>query len=226
MVGVPIGNLQDITLRALDTLRAVDIIACEDTRHSSILLNHYDIKKQLVSCHGHNEAQAAQRIIEKLNAGCNAAYISDAGTPGISDPGGKLVELAIQAGHQAVPIPGPSALSSLLSVLGLPGKRSAFEGFLSPRPGRRRKQLSALVESCDIGIVYESPFRIIALLSDIHALFPEARVVCGRELTKLHEEIIRGTAQEIVASLSNRPSVKGEFVVAIVRSSGAELAED
>jgi len=226
MVGVPIGNLSDITVRALEILKNVDTVACEDTRHSSILLKHYAISKPLVSCHGHNEEGASVKIVAKLSEGKDVAFMSDAGTPGISDPGGRLVAAAIAAGHEVVPLPGPSALTTLLSVLGMPGKRICFEGFLSPKAGRRRNQLGALYQSGDISIIYESPFRILALLADIAAMAPEAWVVAGRELTKMHEEILRGTALEIQEALAARPSVKGEFAVAFGHPKNGKAADD
>jgi len=213
MVATPIGNLKDITLRALETLRAVDLIVCEDTRHSLRLLNAFEIKKPLISCHGYNEERAAQRVIGELMDGKNLAYISDAGTPGVSDPGGILASLVQGAGFQVVPIPGPSALAAMISIAGVPGKRICFDGFLSPKSGRRKNQLKELLGSGEIGIVYESPFRIVAFLKDLAEVEPECQCVIGRELTKIHEEILRGTPEALYAELSARPSIKGEFAV-------------
>mgnify|MGYP003564072432 CR=1 FL=1 len=219
MVATPIGNLRDITLRALDVLREVDAIACEDTRHSLKLLNSHGIKKSLIPCHAHNEQKAAQRICGMLDDGKSVAFISDAGTPGISDPGSVLVRAVRDAGHPVVPIPGPSAMAAILSVSGFPGKRVIFEGFLSPKGGRRKNQLKNLLELGDAFIVYESPFRIAKLLADLEQLCDEIddnrRVLCGRELTKSHEELLEGSAGEIRENLENRPSIKGEFAVLV-----------
>lgn len=220
MIATPLGNLKDITLRALEILGDVDYIACEDTRHSGILLNAHGIRKPLVSCHGHNEDKSAEYLVRLLGEGKTVAYISDAGTPGISDPGNVLVTRAVAAGVTVVPVPGPSAMAALLSVVGLGAKRMAFEGFLSPKGGRRRRQVEELLASCDLGILYESPFRILALLDDIAQVDPAAQVVVGRELTKIHEEILRGTAGEIHGLLAGRPAIKGEFALAI-QTSGA-----
>jgi 16S rRNA (cytidine1402-2'-O)-methyltransferase len=215
MVGTPIGNLKDITLRALETLKAVDAIVCEDTRHSLRLLNAYEITKPLISCHGYNEERAAQRVIAELGAGKDLAYVSDAGTPGISDPGSILVDLVVQAGFAVVPIPGPSALAAMVSVAGVPGKRVSFDGFLSPKSGRRKNQLKELLSSGDICVVYESPHRIVQLLRDLDAVEPECRVVLGRELTKIHEELLRGKPAAVREILEKRQSVKGEIALLI-----------
>lgn len=213
MVATPIGNLKDITIRALETLREVDMIICEDTRHSLRLLNAFEIKKPLISCHGYNEERAAQRIIGELMDGKNLAYISDAGTPGVSDPGGILASLVHKAGFQVVPIPGPSALAAMISIGAVPGKRICFDGFLSPKSGRRKNQLKELLSSGEICIVYESPFRILALLSDLTEVEPNCQCVIGRELTKIHEEVLRGSPEELRLELEGRPAIKGEFAV-------------
>lgn len=227
MVGVPIGNLEDMTARAQRILGEVDFIVCEDTRHSQRLLNHYGIHKKLYAVHGHNEERAAQGIIALMDQGQNGAYISDAGTPGISDPGGKLADAAVAASHTVCPIPGPSALAAILSVAGLPGKSMLFEGFLSPKSGRRKKQLISLLERSDIGIVYESPFRISALLNDLEEIAPDAQVVLGRELTKIHEEVLKGSAAGLAEIFRLRQSIKGEFVIAIApRGSGKRETEE
>ncbi len=226
VVATPIGNLRDISLRALDTLREVDIIACEDTRHTQHLLQAYEIRKQLVSCHGHNELPSAKRIIESLREGKNVAFVSDAGTPGLSDPGGILVQAVVDAGFEVVPIPGPSALATVISVMGLAGKRIAFEGFLSPKSGRRRKQLSELMLASDIAVVYESPFRIVALMGDCLTIDPLAAVVVARELTKIHEEVIRGSPAQILEHLSQKTVIKGEFAIAIQASMDFHATND
>lgn len=213
MVATPIGNLKDITIRALETLREVDLIVCEDTRHSLQLLNAFEIKKPLISCHGYNEERAAQKVIGELMDGKNLAYISDAGTPGVSDPGGILASLVQTAGFQVVPIPGPSALAAMISIAGVPGKRICFDGFLSPKSGRRKNQLKELLASGEICIVYESPFRVVALLKDLDTVEPECQCVIGRELTKMHEEILRGHPRELSNELESRAAIKGEFAI-------------
>lgn len=222
MVASPIGNLRDISFRAIDTLKEAGAIACEDTRHSLKLLNAYEIRKPLIPCHAHNEDRGAQRVIGELRAGNDVAYLSDAGTPGISDPGNVLVAAVLEAGFDVVPIPGASALASVLSVAGLPGKRIAFEGFLSPKPGRRRRQLSELLVSAELCVLYESPHRILALLRDLKGIDPEANIVLGREVTKIHEEFLRGNAEDVITVLESRPGeVKGEIVLLIHSTLGA-----
>ena len=215
IVGTPIGNLGDITFRALETFKSVDVIACEDTRHTLQLLNHFDIKKPLISCRSQNEETAAKKIIEMLSEGKKVAYASDAGTPGISDPGAVLAGLVRKAGFDVVPVPGACAFATLVSVAGAGGKTLIFEGFLSPKPGRRRSRLKELMETGNAVVIYESPFRIVNLLTDIADIESDRRIVVGRELTKLHEEITSGTAAELLADYSSRQSIKGEFAVFI-----------
>ncbi|MGB4587174.1 MAG: 16S rRNA (cytidine(1402)-2'-O)-methyltransferase, partial [Rectinemataceae bacterium] len=163
IVGTPIGNLGDITLRALETLKAADTIACEDTRHTLQLLNHFSIAKPLVSCHANDEAKGAARIIALLDLGEKVAYCTDAGTPGLSDPGAVLVRSARAAGHEVIPIPGPSALTTLVSASGFGGRGLLFDGFLSPKAARRRARLAVLLERQESFLVYESPYRIAKL---------------------------------------------------------------
>jgi 16S rRNA (cytidine1402-2'-O)-methyltransferase len=225
IVGTPIGNLGDITFRALETFRTADVIACEDTRHTLQLLTHFEIRKPLISCRSQNETVASQKIIKLLDDGQTVAYASDAGTPGISDPGAVLAEYARQAGHEVVPIPGPSAFATLVSVAGAGGKTLIFEGFLSPKPGRRRSRLRELLADGSAVVVYESPFRIVKLLQDIADIDTDRRIVIGRELTKLHEEIIEGTAEEVRNNFSARDSIKGEFAVFISGSKKTQLSE-
>ena len=213
IVGTPIGNLGDITYRALETLRSVDVVAAEDTRHTLQLLNHFEIRKPLISCRAQNEESASQKIIALLDEGQTVAYASDAGTPGISDPGSVLAARARAAGHRVVPIPGPSAFATLASVAGEGGKTLVFEGFLSPKPGRRRARVRELMEGGNSFILYESPFRIVKLLGDIADIDSERRVVIGRELTKLHEEISEGTAKQVLDDYSSRAKVQGELAV-------------
>ena len=215
IVGTPIGNLGDITFRAVETFKSVDVVAAEDTRHTLQLLNHLEIKKPLVSCRSQNEEVASQKIIRMLDEGQTVAYASDAGTPGISDPGAILAGLARKAGHTVVPIPGASAFASLVSVAGAGGKTLVFEGFLSPKPGRRRSRLKELMEMEAAIVLYESPFRIVKLLTDIADIDSERRVVVGRELTKMHEEIVEGTAQELLEDFASRSKIQGEFAVFI-----------
>ena len=216
MVATPIGNLEDITYRAVRVLGEVDVIACEDTRHTSLLLSRYSIHKRLIACHAHNEEESAKGILGLLDSGLNVAYCSDAGTPGVSDPGARLVEYIRQDGrHRVVPIPGASAGVSLVSAAGNIGKSFTFEGFLSPKQGRRRERLSELFSRGEAFIVYESPFRVVKTLRDI-AEAGEARLVIGRELTKAHEEIISGSAEEMLQEFSRREQIKGEFAILVV----------
>ena len=217
MVATPIGNLEDITYRAVKVLGSVDVIACEDTRHTMQLLSHYGIKKRLIACHAHNEVESAKGIIELLDSGLNVAYCSDAGTPGVSDPGARLCEAVRADGkHEIIPIPGASAFVSLVSVAGNIGKSYTFEGFLSPKKGRRTKRLEELFGQGNAFIIYESPFRILKTLEDVRNVCSNCRIVAGRELTKAHEEILSGTPDEVIASLSSRDRIKGEFAVIVV----------
>ena len=217
MVGTPIGNLDDITLRALKTLKEVDVIACEDTRHTSNLLSHFDIKKRLIACHSYNEEESAKGIIALLDQGLNIAYCSDAGTPGVSDPGARLVErVRSESEHRIVPIPGASASVTLVSAAGRIGKAFIFEGFLSPKKGRRQKRLKELISRGDAFIIYESPFRILKTLEELKQLDGVEKITVGRELTKAHEEIISGTPEEIYDSFKSRDSIKGEFALVAV----------
>ena len=216
MVATPIGNLEDITYRAVRILGEVDVIACEDTRHTSLLLSRYSIRKRLIACHAHNEEESAKGILGLLDSGQNVAYCSDAGTPGISDPGARLAEYIRQnSDHRIIPVPGASAGISLVSCAGNIGKAFTFEGFLSPKQGRRKERLSALFSRGEAFIIYESPFRVVRTLEDIAAA-GKARLVIGRELTKAHEEIIAGSAEEMAAEFSHRESIKGEFAIIVI----------
>ncbi|MBO5100885.1 MAG: 16S rRNA (cytidine(1402)-2'-O)-methyltransferase [Treponema sp.] len=226
IVGTPIGNLGDITFRALETFKNVDVIAAEDTRHTLQLLSHFEIRKPLVSCRSQNEEIASQKIIKLLDEGQTVAYASDAGTPGISDPGAILAGVARRAGHNVVPIPGASAFASLVSVAGAGGKTLIFEGFLSPKPGRRRSRLRELLATENAIVLYESPFRILKLLTDIADIDSKRRVVVGRELTKLHEEIIEGTAAEMRDEFASRSKILGEFAIFISGVKNAQLSEE
>lgn len=213
IVGTPIGNLGDITVRALETFKTVDYIACEDTRHTLRLLTHFEIRKPLISCRAQNEAEAAQKIIALLAEGKNIAYASDAGTPALSDPGAVLVRNVRQAGYTVVPIPGASAFAVMVSIAGTGDASVLFEGFLSPKQGRRRRRLQELFDMKTGFVLYESPFRIVKLLQDIAEIENERYIVVGRELTKLHEEILSGTVSEVMEILQERQSIKGEFSV-------------
>jgi len=211
IIATPIGNLGDITLRALEALKSVDTIACEDTRHSGKLLNHFEIRKPLISCRSQNEAFVAVKISEMLNEGKDIAYISDAGTPGLSDPGNRLVQIVRTNGFEVIPIPGVSAFAAIISIAGTSGKTVTFDGFLSPKPGKRKKRVKELLERGESFILYESPFRIIKLIRDIADLEPDRILLIGREMTKIYEEYIEGTALEILETLESKQKVKGEF---------------
>lgn len=226
MVATPIGNLDDITYRAVETLRSVDVIACEDTRHTQALLQKYEIQKRLIACHAHNEINSAQGIVSLLQAGNDIAFVSDAGTPGISDPGARVVTAVRDAGFTVVPLPGVSAVATLVSVAGYVGKSFTFEGFLSPRKGRRTKRLEALLVREEAFIIYESPFRVVKTLQEIAVLAPQRRIVAGREMTKKFEEFLVGTGSEIALQLSSRPAIKGEFAICICPSEASQDNDD
>ncbi|MDR2510388.1 MAG: 16S rRNA (cytidine(1402)-2'-O)-methyltransferase [Spirochaetaceae bacterium] len=213
IVATPIGNLADITLRAVDTLKSVQIIAAEDTRHTRGLLTHLGIRARLLSCRAHNEERAAEKILEALNSGEDTAFVTDAGTPSLSDPGAVLVRMAAEAGHDVIPVPGASAFSALLSVAGAAGKTVIFEGFLSPKSGRRRTRLKELLEGGAAFVLYESPFRVLKLFSDLVEFDSERYVCVGREMTKLYEEYIRGSAASVLALLLEKKEMCGEFAV-------------
>lgn len=214
LVSTPIGNLEDITLRALRILKEVDLIAAEDTRHTGILLKHYNLQKRLISYHDFNKERKAPLLIEHLKANQSVAVCSDAGTPGISDPGYYLVQLAIQNNIKIVPIPGASAFLSALVISGLHTDRFAFEGFLPAKSGKRRKKLEKLREEERTLIFYESPHRFARILDDISEILGQRRLVVARELTKKFEEILRGTPEEIRKSVGER-KLKGELVVLV-----------
>ena len=216
LVATPIGNLEDITLRALRVLKQADLIACEDTRQTQKLLNHFGIEKPTISYHEHNEASRAAELTEKLAQGARIAVVSDAGMPGISDPGFRLVSLAIEKGVPVVPIPGPAAFVTALVGSGLPVESFAFCGFLPPKSGARRRVLERVKESLQTQVFYEAPHRIRETLEDVVAtLGPNRRVVVARELTKIHEEFLRGTAAEVLATADSRGELKGEIVLLI-----------
>jgi len=219
LVATPIGNLEDITLRALRVLRSVDRIACEDTRQTQKLLNHYGIRTPTVSYHMHNEAGRAAELAAELQAGARIAVVSDAGTPGIADPGGQIAAAAIAAGVPVFPVPGANAAISALIASGLAGQAGAFtfHGFLPAKEGQRKTALEALRgngENSGAQVFYEAPHRILDTLADLEAIFgPAQHVVVARELTKLHEEFLRGPVGEVRGALAGRASVRGEIVL-------------
>ncbi|MBN2861450.1 MAG: 16S rRNA (cytidine(1402)-2'-O)-methyltransferase [Sphaerochaetaceae bacterium] len=215
IVATPIGNLQDITYRAVKTLSEVDIIACEDTRVTQRLLAHYDIHKRLIATHAHNEKASAKGIIELLKEGSTIAFVSDAGTPGVSDPGSLLVEQVRAAGFSVVPIPGVSAAITSVSVAGISGKSFTFEGFLPVKSGKRDARLRELLDRSEAFILYESPYRLLKVLTALAALEPERKVMVAREITKIHEEFVAAKAVRVLEEFSSRQSIKGECVLLV-----------
>lgn len=214
VVSTPIGNLQDITLRAIETLKTVALIAAEDTRHAKILLDRYGIKTPTTSYFEYNKMRKADYLIKAMKEGKSVALISDAGTPGISDPGYRIIRLAIDNGIQVVPVPGPSGLIAALTVSGKPTDRFTFEGFLSNKSARRRKELARLKSEEKTAVLYESPHRIEKLLRDILEIYGDVEVVLARELTKKFEEIKRDKVSALAEHFkAHRP--RGEFIVMI-----------
>jgi 16S rRNA (cytidine1402-2'-O)-methyltransferase len=215
VVSTPIGNLEDITLRALRILREVDLIACEDTRQTRKLLDHFGVVKAAVSYHEHNETQRSKELIEKLEGGASVALVSDAGTPLVSDPGYRVVTAAVAAGIAVVPIPGPSAVLTALAAAGLATDSFRFCGFLPAKTTQRQKALEQVKgETCTL-IFHETPHRIVEALADVEAVMGSRPVVVARELTKLHEEFVRGDVGEVRAQLAARPAIKGEITLLI-----------
>jgi len=214
LVATPIGNLEDITMRALRTLRECDTVAAEDTRRTGQLLHHFGISKPLLSCFQFNEARRSQEIVERLRQGQKIALVSDAGSPGISDPGERVVRAAIAAGLRVEPVPGPSALVAALTASGLPTAEFHFAGFLPHKAGQRRKRLEQLAGIPGTLALYESPYRVQRLLGEMQEVFPERQVVLAREVTKKFEEYLRGRPAELMQALAGR-SLKGEFVALV-----------
>src|ERR1051325_1372924 len=218
LVATPIGHLADITHRALQVLNDVDLIACEDTRHTHKLLNHYGITTKTISYHEHNEQQRATELIDRLKQGTNIALVSDAGTPSISDPGFRLVRAAIENDIPIVPIPGPSALITALIAAGLPTDEFFFAGFLPARANARRTRLSEVQSVPGTLIFYEAPHRLAETLKDAYEILGEREAVVARELTKLHEEIRRGRLSEVTADYADRTHIRGEIGLLLDRN--------
>jgi 16S rRNA (cytidine1402-2'-O)-methyltransferase len=220
VVATPIGNLEDITLRALRVLRECDVVAAEDTRRSGQLLKHFGISKPLLSYFQFNEAKRSEEILERLRRGDKVALVTDAGSPGISDPGERVVKAAHAAGLRVEAVPGPCALIAALTASGLPTDEFHFIGFLPHKSGQRRNQLEALKSFAGTLVLYESPYRVEKLLGELNGVFPDRQVVLARELTKKFEEFRRGTPAELLNRARER-SLKGEFVVLIAPATDA-----
>ena len=214
VVGTPIGNLEDVTFRALRVLREVDVVACEDTRRTRGLLAHFEVHTPVTSYHEHNKAVRGPALVRQLVEGRSVALVTDAGTPGVSDPGFLLVREARAAGVSVVPVPGPSAVATLLSVAGLPADRFVFDGFLPVKPGRRLNRLRALAAQETTIVLYESPHRIVAALEAIAEVFGDRELVVARELTKQFEEIVRAAPAAHLERL-RAAAPRGEFVLVI-----------
>lgn len=221
VVATPIGNLEDISLRALRILKEADLVACEDTRQTLKLLTHFDLKKRLVSYHEHNEMMRAPEIVIELEQGAKVALVSDAGTPAISDPGHRLVSLCVRHGIKVVPIPGASALITALAASGMPIDEFAFVGFLPARPADRKKALTKLAAEPRIIAIYEAPHRILEMLEDAVEILGNRPAVIAREVTKLHEEFLRGRLAELIEA-SRKKMPRGEFTILIGPRDGAE----
>jgi 16S rRNA (cytidine1402-2'-O)-methyltransferase len=218
LVATPIGNLEDITHRAVRLLGEVDLIACEDTRHTRKLLNHYGVNTKTISYHEHNERERAAELIEQLRSGLNVALVTDAGMPSISDPGFRLTKAAIENDLRVVPIPGANALTTALVASGLPTDDFFFGGFLPSRSGARRARLAELRSLAATLIFYEGPHRIAATLKDAFEILGEREAVVARELTKLHEELARGRLSELAERFANAENARGEIVLIIDRT--------
>jgi 16S rRNA (cytidine1402-2'-O)-methyltransferase len=215
IVATPIGNLGDITLRALETLKSVDFVVCEDTRVTGKLLNHYSIKKKLLSYHQHSELKKIDQILKKITEGENVALVTDAGTPGVSDPGNILVSEAVKNNIGIVPIPGPSALTSVIGAAGIDLQKFCFLGFPPHKKGREKFFKEAIASAYPV-IYYESPYRFLKNLELLKTLGVEKRIVVGREITKIFEQIVRGNVDEILFYFKeNKDKIRGEFVVII-----------
>jgi 16S rRNA (cytidine1402-2'-O)-methyltransferase len=227
LVATPIGNLEDITLRALRVLRGVDRIACEDTRQTQKLLNHFEIHTPTVSYHMHNEGARTEELTAELKLGARIAVVSDAGTPGIADPGGQIAAAAIAAGIDVFPVPGANAAISGLIASGLPTEQFTFHGFLPAKAGQRKTALEELARGGGLThVFYEAPHRILDTLADVEAVLGASQhAVIARELTKLHEEFLRGSVAELRSQLAARPSVRGEIVLMLAPSPAENSSE-
>jgi 16S rRNA (cytidine1402-2'-O)-methyltransferase len=224
LVATPIGNLEDITLRAVRVLKEVDVIACEDTRQTQKLLNHYGIMTRTISYHEHNEMTRSAELVKEMQEGASVALVTDAGMPGISDPGFRLISLAIRHHVPVVPIPGASAFLAALVASGLPTDSFRFSGFLPAKRGERRAALEAIRNSPRTQVFYEAPHRIVEALADVvEVLGKDRHVVIAREVTKLHEEFLRGRAGEVLETLKSRDGVKGEITLLIGKAESSEL---
>ena len=215
LVATPIGNLEDVSPRALRILHEAHMVACEDTRRTQVLLRKYDIRaKHLTSYTDFNHSRKVAELVGQLGRGWDVALVTDAGTPGLSDPGEQLVRAAIDAGHEVVPVPGPAAAIAALVASGLPTREFTFVGFVDKKSGPRRRQLERLLAEARTIVLYESPYRLADLLADLAVVAPAARVVVARELTKVHEELVRGTAAELAPRYAEHPA-KGEVTVVV-----------
>jgi 16S rRNA (cytidine1402-2'-O)-methyltransferase len=219
IVATPIGNLEDITLRALRVLKEVDVVAAEDTRHTQILLSHYGIQTPLTSYHEHNERAKAEDLVKRLLDGEDIALVSDAGTPTISDPGFRLIVRAVHAGIRIIPLPGASALTAVLSASGLPTDRIVFEGFLPAKKKQRQEKLQTLRDEARTLVFYEAPHRLAEALNDVHELLGDREAVLAREVSKVHEEFLRGRVSELIRVLRRR-EIRGEATLIIGGSAG------
>jgi 16S rRNA (cytidine1402-2'-O)-methyltransferase len=227
IVATPIGNLDDITLRAIETLRSADLIAAEDTRHSRGLLNHLGIDRPLLSLHEHNEHARVAQVIERLRQGQRVALVSDAGTPLISDPGYPLVNAVVEAGFKVTPVPGASSVITALSAAGLPTDSFCFHGFLSHKEKERARRLEHIGRQSGTQVLFESTHRLMLLLRQVEQLLPQHQLVVAKELTKRHERFIRGSAQQCLAELERDSDLqKGEFVLLLYRAPGADADDD
>jgi 16S rRNA (cytidine1402-2'-O)-methyltransferase len=214
LVATPIGNLEDITLRALRVLKECDVVAAEDTRHSGQLLKHFGISKPLISCFQFNETRRSEEILERLREGQKVALVTDAGSPGISDPGQRVVRAAREAGLRVEAVPGPCALVAALTASGLPSDEFHFTGFLPHKSGQRRRQLEQLRSVPGTLVFYESPYRVLKLLDELAELYPTRKTFLARELTKRFEEFRSGSASQLSKEMRGR-TVRGEFVVLV-----------
>jgi len=216
IVATPIGNLEDVTHRALRVLAEVDLVACEDTRQTWMLLQRYGLKASLQPFHSYNMRKAAPPLLRALQEGRSVALVTDGGTPGVSDPGAYLVGLARELQIPIVPVPGPSALTAAISVAGPLGSPLTFAGFLSPKPGRRRRQLEELLGRGEAVVLFEGPHRILKLLADLQEVAPRRPCLLAREMTKSHEELLSGPAESLLTELNRKETIKGEFTVVVL----------